>query len=334
MRSWSLAVLGIFGAASALGGCGSSEQSAVPLPGRWPQGALPARARPAESWMAEGLKQRDLLYVSNVNGTVNVYRYWQRTLVGVLTEFQRPMGECADPAGNVYITDYVAKRIVEYSHGGKKPLKVITDRYSPYGCSVDPVNGNLAVANAGNYRNPYVEGTLAVYTHARGKPTLYKGAYNDHFLGCAYDDRGDLLSASFYGRSTFYSHFYYLPKFGKTLVPMNLQGPSKSWNWGIVQGLAWDGKYWVVADGDLYRYTIDVKPQYIDTITLNGSYVPDIWIYRQGFRARGSQVVGANGGTGEGTVYYWKYPAGGNAIGTITKDLDRPVAVAVSLGMK
>ena len=54
---------------------------------------------------------------------------------------------------------------------------------------------------------------------AEGKPTLYKGAYNDHFVGCAFDDRGDLLAVATYGRSTFYTHFYYLPKFAKALIP-------------------------------------------------------------------------------------------------------------------
>jgi uncharacterized repeat protein (TIGR03803 family) len=52
--------------------------------------------------MDKGLKQRDLLYVSNANETVNVYRYWQRTLAGVLTDFKQPMGACADSAGDVY----------------------------------------------------------------------------------------------------------------------------------------------------------------------------------------------------------------------------------------
>ncbi len=75
--------------------------------------------------MVKGLKQRDLLYVSNADGTVSVYRYWQRTLVGVLTNFTQPMGECADAAGDVYITDYAASTISEYAHGGTKPIRVL-----------------------------------------------------------------------------------------------------------------------------------------------------------------------------------------------------------------
>jgi hypothetical protein len=102
--------------------------------------------------------------------------------------------------------------------------------------------------------------------------------------------------------------------------------------WSALQGLAWDGKYWVIDYGDLYRYTINIKATYIDTITLSGGYGPDIWIYRHGFKSRGVQVVAASGSSGAGTAYYWSYPAGGNPIGTITKDLDSPSGVAASLG--
>jgi hypothetical protein len=72
---------------------------------------------------------------------------------------------------------------------------------------------------------------------------LYKGACNDHFVGCAFDDRGDLLAVATYGRSTFYTHFYYLPKFAKALIPVKLPGPGSNWDWGTITGLAWGGKY-------------------------------------------------------------------------------------------
>jgi hypothetical protein len=55
--------------------------------------------------MGKGVKQQDLLYVSNGDGLVNVYRYWQHTLVGVLTAFKNPLGECTDAIGHVYIAD-------------------------------------------------------------------------------------------------------------------------------------------------------------------------------------------------------------------------------------
>ncbi|HEY2475776.1 MAG TPA: hypothetical protein VGI19_13385 [Candidatus Cybelea sp.] len=108
-------------AAALLAGCGGS-QPPIGAPRAMPQApAAAVRAYSGRSWMDAGAKDQDLLYVTNQNGLVNVYRYWQHTLVGVLTDFEQPMGECVDPSGNVYITDYQANKIVEYAHGAMKP---------------------------------------------------------------------------------------------------------------------------------------------------------------------------------------------------------------------
>jgi hypothetical protein len=293
--------------------------------------------------MGDGLKQRDLLYVSNANGTVSVYRYWQHTLVGVLTHFDDPLGECADPGGYVYIADYTAKKIDEYAHAGAKAIHTIDDSpYTPYGCSVAPTNGDLAVANYGqkNYRY-YGSGNLAVYPGGKGAPTLYAPENDDHFVSCAYDDRGDLLAISETGYSDpiYYSpEFFYLPKHGKELVEMNLPNPYESSGWynQPVQGIAWDGKYWVVETyNELYLYTIDVKPEFVSRIELSGAYFEPgpVSIYRRGFKGVGTQVVAASSEeSGKGVVDYWSYPAGGSPIAEITSDLDAPFGVAVSQG--
>jgi hypothetical protein len=314
-----------------LAGCGGAVPQ-VGGPGITSAGAPAVREHRGESWMAKGLKQRDLLYVSNLDGVVNVYRYWQHTLVGVLTKFNRPYGECADAAGDVYIADYAAEKVDEYAHGGTKPIKVYDDSpYNPRACAVDVKTGDLAIANYGYYQ----AANIAVYPHGSGKPILYGASRFDHFLSCAYDDRGDLLALSNYGYSEFYySHFYYLPKRGAQLVPMNLPGPSSSSEWGGVRAVAWDGKYWVIDDYALYRYTINVKATYVDTIDLsnNGDLGP-VWIYRKNLKSTGSQVVGVeNNYDSSDSVDYWSYPAGGSLIAQITKDLDDPSGLAVSLG--
>jgi hypothetical protein len=299
-------------------------------------GALPAASRAglATPWMAKSLKGDDLLYVTNMNGAVNVYKYAQHSLVGVLTDFVWPIGACSDYAGNVFITDWEANKIVEYAHGGTKPIETIRDQFAPSNCSVNPVNGDLAVANYGNLNNRYRAGNIFVYTHGKGKPVKYEGRNGEKFQGCAYDGRGDLLAAGAYGISgPFYTNFYYLPKLGKSMAPIDLPGPTVSWEWGGIQGLAWDGKYWVVDGGDLYRYAINVKAQYVDEIALS-NYVPDIWIYRKGRKSPAIQLVGAHGSytsSGTNTAYYWNYPAGGSPTVTITKGLDAPVGVTVSL---
>jgi hypothetical protein len=321
--------------AAALAGCGGAPN--LPSFAAAPQVA-PAAGQSAHgpSRMEKGLKQRDLLYVSNANGTVNVYRYWQRTLVGVLTDFKQPMGACADSAGDVYIADYQAQKIYKYHHGGTKPIAVLDDSpYKPWACSVAPANGNLAVANSpyGTYAKG---GNIAIYAGGSGKPAILQGS-GGHFIGCAYDDRGDLLVASEYRYSPFwYDQFYYLPKHGTKLLPMTLPGlGSYSSHFGVVAGLAWDGKYWVVGPvyDQLFLYSINIKARYVGKITLNGGYpyAGPIWIYRKNLESRGTQAVAGNGES-NGVVSYWKYPAGGSAIGEITKDLDAPFGVAVSMG--
>ena len=85
-------------------GCGGSGLQAAPPAGLTDvaaRTAAPQHSGHPRSSMAQDLAQRDLLYVSNGNCTVNVYRYWQHTLAGVLTDFTDPKGACSDQIGNV-----------------------------------------------------------------------------------------------------------------------------------------------------------------------------------------------------------------------------------------
>ncbi|MGC2404789.1 MAG: hypothetical protein WA431_00055, partial [Candidatus Cybelea sp.] len=276
------------------------------------------------------LKQRDLLYISNGNGTVNVYRYWQRTLVGVLTNFTQPEGECADQAGNVYIADYAEQKTFEYAHGGKKPINSIDDApYNPYDCSVDPSTGNLAIASSAY--GYYTPGSIAIYPNGSGKPIFYQGPYEDKFIACAYDDRGDLFIASRINEyySIYYEFaFYLLPKHGNKLITEKLQDPSSRSYSGFpwVEGVAWDGKYWVVESYNrLYRFSINVTPKYISEATLYGgySYHGPFAFYRKDLKSRATQVVGGSGSySGKSAVDYFVYPIGGGPLHTIDKDLD------------
>jgi hypothetical protein len=319
---------------------GLSQGGLVPPAGTAVRPVAPASAGGARngrgvSWMTKGMNDIDLLYVSNANGFVNVYRFWQHTLVGVLTNFTQPTGECADAAGNVYIVDHSTSKIYEYAHGGTKAIKTLDDSAnSPDGCTVDHNTGNLAVAN--DPYGYYSKGNIAIWLHATGKPKIYYGASdNDHFTDCAYDDRGDLFTTSTYGYLTFYTEFFYLPRLGSQLLLMNMPGQQSGW--GYVQGVAWDGKYWIVSmDNVLYQFTINIKAKLIGSVTLNGGYgvVSQISFYRKSFKSQATQVLG--GSTSQGykssVVEFWKYPAGGNPFANVTKNLDQPFGTAISLG--
>lgn len=310
-------------AAISLAGCGG---------GQLPSGSTAVVPSQHHVWMDGDLKGQDLLYVSNANGTVNVYKYWTHTLVGILTSFQLPAGQCVDRKGDVYIVDYKAKTISEFAHGGTKALKVITESYEPIACAVDRTTGNLAVANYGATRGYTHAGSLAIYAHGEGKPTYY--GRGGHFSACAYDDRGDLLASSYDGYSGYYyGDFYYLPKNGTSILSIELPGPTSSRSdWGYVNGLAYDGQYWVVDSYYLFRYTIDIKPEFIDEIELTGgSGAGGLALYSKSPKADATQVVSSNGYTHEATkVGYWKYPTGGAAYYEITNDLDGPAGVAIS----
>ncbi len=104
----------------------------------------------------------DLLYVSKYDD-VDVFSYPAGKRVGTLTGFQSPGGLCVDKAGDVFVTNFGASNIVEYAHGGTKPIATLSDPYQePDDCSVDPTTGNLAVANIG--------GSVSIYEGARGHP--------------------------------------------------------------------------------------------------------------------------------------------------------------------
>lgn len=319
-----------------LAGC--SAASAVPPSNG---GALPTHRGSPTSWTADNLGPQNLLYVSNSNGLVNIYHYWQRTLVGVLTNFTKPMGMCVDAKRNVYITDFTAEAIVEYSHGGSTPIRAIDDSpYGPYGCAVDPATGNLAVANfgePGQRTSAREAGNVAVYKHATGTPMLFPE--DNHVLALSYDDQGDLLAAAYY-RYTFSSrtYFYYLPKRGKNLLSMQLPnsqfGPS-GLGWPVAQSVNYDGTYWVVtADNTMFRYTIGVKAEEVNSMELTGAsgYVGELWLYRKNRKAQATQVVAGDSTYNDAnTVDYWKYPVAGDPIASISNNLDGPYGVTVSL---
>lgn len=288
--------------------------------------------------MIQGARRWDLLYVTNANGTVNVYRYWQQTLVGILTDFAFPLGECVDGAGDVYIVDYETQKISEYVHGHTHPINVIDDSpYRPYGCAVAPKSGDLAIANN---PNGSAHGNIAIYRRATGKPTLYRSHYLNFYESCAYDDKGNLLTTDGAYGSGYGSSFAYLAKHSVRLVDIGITGGT-SYGSGFngVRGIAWDGKYFVLntddfGEGELYRVTVAASGgQAVGTTYLTGGgFLGPVWIYNNHQQSQGTQVVGAwTDSRGDSGVSYWKYPVGGDTIDEISQALDQPFGAAVSL---
>jgi len=321
----------LIGAVLAMAGCASSPLS-VAAPSS--QSMSAERPNHRHVWMDVSAKKLDLLYISEADGEVTVYTYWQHTLVGELTDFDQPEGECVDKAGDVYITDAAAERIYEYAHAGTKPLREIDDApYAPYGCSVATSTGDLAVANeAGNAS----QGNIAIYPNASGTPTYYTDKSISDFRGCAYNSGGDLLASDDQPGSSV-SSFAWFPTGGGRLINVDLPGPSSSWTWKNVTGIQWDGKYWVIDDYQPYRVSvIDGQGYYIGFTALqaSGGTAGPFWIYNDDPTEQGTQVVGVFSEPSRDYVYYWDYPGGGAPIAEIWKGISRPVALTVSLSAK
>ena len=287
---------------------------------------------PHRAWMDSIAKKVDLLYISDGNGEVTVYTYWQKSLVGQLTGFMQPLGECVDKANDVFITDYAARKIVEYAHAGKKPIAKIDDSpFAPYACSVDLATGSLAVANEAGGST---QGNIAVYANVKATPKLYTDKNIPDLQACAYDNGGNLLVSNGQAGSN-YANFAWLPKGGSKLLDLTLPGPQPSWTWEGVDGIQWDGRYFVIDDYALYRESVSNGQGYYIGATyfeIGGGQAGPFGIYNIHPNKQGTQVVGVYDDFSYPYVYYWNYPAGGDSVASISKGLNEPVSVTVSLG--
>ncbi len=144
------------------------------------------------SWMDPSADGQNLVYVSDLNtGDVDVFSYREGHLKGKLTGFNLPYGLCADQAGNVWITDFGNRTITEYGHASTTPIKTFQAHGAPIGCSVNPINGDLAVANFYGGKSGY--GDIVVFPGATGDvPTIHRSERANYYWPPGYDNKGNL----------------------------------------------------------------------------------------------------------------------------------------------
>lgn len=304
-------ILCVYAIVAALFGCGGSQLATGPYP------------ELNQSGVAPEAKNLNLIYVSDsFAATVSVYS-WYGKLLGTLSGFVAPLGLCSDVNGNVFVTDFDASDIVEYAHNGAFPIRTLKDPgQRPYGCSVDPLTGNLAVTNAEGVSGGPT--TLAIYTKAKGRPKIYSDLSVYELLYCGYDNRGNLFAD---GISAIRYEFILveLPKGRTALSTVKVNTAISSP--GAVQ---WDGSHLTVTDGKInviYRLLVSGSKAKVQGQTqLNGSTgLRQLWI-------AGNKVVAANvestGPTGD--VIFWNYPSGGNPTKAFGM-LKEPAGVTVSV---
>lgn len=267
-----------------------------------PTTLLPAAARPtADTRIARNAGSGDLLYVTGDCGGICVFTYPGNKLVQQLSDSNIPYGECVDKAGDVFVADFGGEEgtagIVEYAHGGTKPIATLTDPgYYPESCSIDPTTGNLAVTNDG--------GALAIYTGAKGDPTYYTDpkAYPNGF--CTYDEKGNLFVDGEY-----VSGGYALLEMPKGSV--RFKGIKLDSSPGFWYDIQWTGKYLAVAASPTVIYHVAIngtKGTVIGSTVLNGP----VSIIEVQFWIQGGTVI-APYGTGDlpDEIGFWRYPSGG-----------------------
>jgi hypothetical protein len=300
-----------------LAGC--SVPAATPVA---PQDAPLARAGGhAKSWMLSEAKHEDLLYVANVY-TITVYSYPKGKLVGTLSDFYKPYGECVDASGDVWITDSSFSKIYEYAHGGTKPIHTLKDpNEEPYGCAVDPTTGDLAVANYSD--TSAREGNVAIYHKAKGYPKSYTGYDFYYYFYLGYDPRGNLFIDGEYV-SGLTVEFGELAKGSDVIqdfiLPKRLAAPG---------GIEWDGDYVAVGDmagGPIYEYSFSSKgPTLEGTTPLTGA-----GLEVGQFGIADSTVVTPNQFFSGSGVQVYPYPGGGSPTKSITNGVFYPFSSVVS----
>jgi len=302
------------------------------LPSGLPQSRATATdAKSVGSWMAPTAANSDLLYIPNTT-YVSVFRYRQRDLVGTLQGFNNIDAACSDPAGNVYFVDKSSENVYEFAHGGTITTHTFDDSpYEPVGCSVNPLTGDLAVANS--QTNPYGNGNIAIFPEGTGKPKIYTRPLR-YYTACVYDDQGDLLTTNGADVNQGESGFAWLAAGARRLTRIKLSGSGLDG----VGPIRWDGKYFVIltSRSELTQVLVQNGHGKAVSVTklgghgISGGYA----IYRKAGAGRGSQVVGvysSRSSFAAGEVEYWKYPAGGFVFATITGRSLMPTGIAISL---
>ena len=268
-------------------------------------------------------KSEDLLYIAvftrpgqHPATEVLVYSYASHQLVGTLKGFKDPQTLCADTAGNVYINDQEANAIVVYAHGASKPKAKLPDSAIPYSCSVDPSDGNLAVANDDN--------SIFVYQKARGTPKQYDNTRNFWGVSCAYGNSDILFVQDTLTKGNY--TYKYFPKYGELVKgrkQLRWLRTRKVFDEIGIQVL-WDGAYLVASQSfGLIRYAVVGRAITVhDTIPLDGE--PDeFWLV-----PKYHQVVAVY----DPFVEYFNYPEGGRRVSMFTVlDGDTTTGMAVSL---
>lgn len=191
------------------------------------------------SWMLPNAKTiKKLLYISDFeNGNVYVFNYATGLQVGGLSGFDNPTGQCEDVRGDIFIANTDANNVIEYAHGGTRPLKTFSTDGYPNGCSISR-SGDLAVTNEFTADGP---GNVQVFKNASGTPIEFENPSACYYLQPGgHDNKGNFYAE---GATTKSNGVCEVAAKSKSLKVVSFD--STIYGGGSVM---WDGKYITLTD--------------------------------------------------------------------------------------
>jgi hypothetical protein len=195
--------------------------------------------------------------------------------------------------------------IAVFAHGSLTPKDILSEDSSkgggPSGCAVNPLTGDLAVANGGTHPG------VAVFAAGSSEAVYYSVPGIASALFCGYDTSGDLFVDG--SRSGTGTGFAFAELLAGGSAFRTIKQNKKIQRAGAVQ---WDGHYITVADAAvkkaaIYQLTISgKKATVVGSVHLNAQFIAQTLILE-------SSVVGPYA-LHKGNVYSvvsWRYPQGG-----------------------
>jgi hypothetical protein len=270
-----------------------------------------------------------LLYVSDsLLGDVFAFTWPKLRLIGNLSGLHFPQGECVDASGNIWIANTKRSEMVEFAHGGFKPIKTLPDRGQyPSSCSIS-ASGDLAVTNIlSKQKGGYGSGSLSIYRAATGRPKIFADSSIVKVFFDGYDARGNVFIDGQDGSGAFA-----IAEFnGKSFVPLTVSGATIN-SPGAVQVT---GAYVNVEDqlgseGNSVMYqtklhgttlTVEATAQLQGGMDCVGSYIEGT--------AKRERLICPNGGSLP-SINLYRYPAGGSPLRALYRYVYDPSGAVVS----
>ena len=281
---------------------------------------------------------RALLYVSDwYTNSVFVYDFSTHALLGRLAGFHAPYGQCVDGEGHVWISEFGVYDIVEYAHGGERPIARLHTDGHPIGCAIDPASGRLAVAN---FYAKGASGSIQIWKHASDDPVIYRSATFYYLWPPAYDGSGNLFVEGKVRRGPY--GVAELPRNGAALRDVTLDGATIHYAGGVL----WDGHNVGLTDQAAggHNTTVIYRTQVADgAATVIGRTNLTDTCYGKFEDTPQPFFVRTNGGTDVivgGNLWclrrvdYFKYPAGGTPNHLLGRAPKEPFGQSVSLPMQ